>query len=101
MMRLSEQIVGLLGVSAATVDPMSQFEAWVSERTTRVRWAAQSGHPALRLELAQLQAELGAPGSTGSPALLRSEELWLRELIELVGEVLPDEPRELTLQACA
>lgn len=97
---LSEQIVGLLGVTTAAVDPMSQFEAWVCERTARVRWAAQAGHPALRLELAQLQGELSSP-SSDSPALRRSEELWLRELIELVGEVLPDEQRELSLLACA
>ncbi len=101
MARLSEQIVGLLGVTPALIDPMSQFEAWVSVRTARVRNAAQSGHPALRLELAQLRGELSSLKSIASPALLRSEQLWLRELIELVGEVLPDEPSAVAMQACA
>lgn len=101
MARLSEQIAGLLGSSAAPADSMSRFDGWVSERTARVRTAAAAGQPGLRLEVAQLRAELIAVRSQAPLPLQRSEAMWLEGLIELVSEALTDEPPFAVPRACA
>ncbi len=101
MVRVTEHIVSLLGLTRGELEPMNQFEAWVSERTTRVCQSAGRGQPGLRLELAQLRSELMEVRRRAPVPLLQSEDLWLQGLIELVAEVASDERQNGSQRACA